>query len=52
MEVSSTEKIPSQTIELSSMIHKSLMRVLLDSGSTGNYMNDRMAQSFNLIIQS
>ena len=33
-EVSSTERIPSQTIELSNMIHKRSIRVLLDSGST------------------
>ena len=51
-EVSSTEIIPSQTIELSCMIHGRHTRVLLDSGSTGNYINDHVAQSFNLIFQS
>ena len=51
-EVSSTERIPSQTIELSGMIHKRPLRVLLDSGSTGHYISDHVAQSFNLIIQS
>ena len=52
VEVSSTERIPSQTIELSSMIHRRPIRVLLDSGSTGNYIRDHVAQSFNLIVQS
>ena len=51
-EVSSTERIPSQTIELSSMIHRRPIRVLLDSGSTGNYISDQVARSFNLIVQS
>ena len=52
VEVSSTKGIPSQTIELSGMIHKRPIRVLLDSGSTGNYISDHVAQSFNSIIQS
>ena len=43
-EVSSTERIPSQTIELSGMIHRRPIRVLLDSGSTGNYISDNVAQ--------
>ena len=47
-EVSSTERIPSQTIELSGMIHRRPIRVLLDGGSTGNYISDHVAQSFNL----
>ena len=51
-EVSSTERISSQTIELSGMIHRRPIRVLLDSGSTGNYISDQVAQSFNLIVQS
>ena len=51
-EVSSTERIPSQTIELSGMIHRRPLRVLLDSGSTGNYISDHVVQSFNLIVQS
>ena len=34
------------------MIHRRPIRVLLDSGSTGNYISDQIAQSFNLIIQS
>ena len=51
-EVSSTERIPSQTIELSGMIHRRPIRVLLDSGSTGNYISDHVAHSFNLIVQS
>ena len=50
--VSSIERISSQTIELSSMIHRRPIRVLLDSGSTNNYISDQIAQSFNLIIQS
>ena len=52
VEVSSTERIPSQTIELSGMIHRRPIRVLLDSGSTGNYISDHVAHSFNLIVQS
>ena len=52
VEVSSTERIPSQTIELSGMIHRRPIRVLLDSGSTGSYISDHVAQSFNLIVQS
>ena len=50
-EVSSTERIPSQTIELSGMIHRRPLRVLLDSGSTGNYISDHVAHSFNLIVR-
>ena len=42
-EVSSTERIASQTIELSGMIHRRPIRVLLDSGSTGNNVSDRVA---------
>ena len=52
VEVSSIERIPSQTIELSDMIHRRPIRVLLDSGSIGNYISDHVAQSFNLIVQS
>ena len=52
VEVSSTKRIPSQTIELSSMVHRRPIRVLLDSGSIGNYMSDHVAQSLNLIVQS
>ena len=52
VEVSSTKRIPSQTIELSDMIHRRPIKVLLDSGSTGNYISDHVAQSFNLIVQS
>ena len=51
-EVSSTERIPSQTIELPGMIHRRPISVLLDSGSTGNYISDHVAHSFNLIVQS
>ena len=51
-EVNSTERISSQTIELSGMIHRRPIRVLLDSGSTGNYISDQVAQSFNLMVQS
>ena len=52
-EVSSTERIPSQTlIELLGMIHRRPIRVLLDSGSTGNYISDQVARSFNLIVQA
>ena len=50
VEVSSTKRIPSQTIALSGMIHRRPIRVLLDSGSTGNYIGDHVAQSFNLIL--
>ena len=49
--VNSIERIPSQTIELSGMIHKRPIRVLLDSGSTGNYISDHVAHSFNLIVR-
>ena len=52
VEVSSTKRIPSHMIELSGMIHRRPIRVLLDSGSTGNYISDHVAQSFNLIVQS
>ena len=52
VEVSSTKRIHSQMIELSGMIHKMPIRVLLDSGSTSNYISDHVAQSFNLIVQS
>ena len=52
VEVSSTERIPSQTLELSGMIHRRPTRVLLDSGSTGNYISDHVAHSFNLIVKS
>ena len=52
VEVSTTERIPSQTIELSGRIHRRPIRVLLDSGSTGNYISDQVARSFNLIVQS
>ena len=51
-EVSSTERIPSQTIELSSMTHRRPIRVLLDSASTGNYISNHVAHSFNLIVRS
>ena len=52
VEVSSTERIPSKTIEfLSGMIHRRPIRVLLDSGSIGNYISELVAQLFNLIIQ-
>ena len=50
-EVSSTERVSSQTIELSGIIHRRPIRVLLDSGSTGNYINDQVARSFNLIVR-
>ena len=51
-EVSSTERISSQTIELSGKIHWRPIRVLLDSGSTGNYISDQVGHSFDLIVQS
>ena len=51
-EISSTERISSQTIELSGRIHRRPIRVLLDSGSTGNYISDKIAQDFNLIINA
>ena len=51
MEVSSTETIVSQTIELLGWTRKRPIRVLLDSGSTSNYISDRQARSFNSIIQ-
>ena len=46
-EVSSIERIPSHTIELSGMIHQRPLRVLLDSGSTSNYISDQVACAFN-----
>ena len=52
VEVSSIERIPSQTIDLSGMIHRRPIRVLLDSGSTRNYISDHVAHSFNLIVKS
>ena len=51
MEISSTKRIPSQTIELLGWIHRRPIRVLLDSGSTGNYISDHVACLFNLIVQ-
>ena len=51
-EVSSTERISSHTIELSGRIHRTPIRVLLDRGSTGNYISDKIAHSFNLIIHA
>ena len=41
-EVSSTKRIPSQTIELLGMIHRRPIRVLLDSGSTNNYISNHV----------
>ena len=49
-EISSTIRIPFQTIELLGRIHKKPIRELLDSGSTGNYISDQIAQDFNLIV--
>ena len=49
-EISSTIRTPSQTIELPSRIHKKPIHVLLDSGSTGNYISDQVAQEFDLIV--
>ena len=46
------KKIAPQTIELSGMIHKRPIRVLLDSGSTDNYSSDRVGLSFDLIIHA
>ena len=51
LEVSSTERIALQTIELLGMIHRRLIRVLLDSGFTNNYIIDQVAHSFDLIVQ-
>ena len=51
-EISSTERISSHTIELSGRIHRRPIRVLLDSGSTGNYISDKIAHSFNLIVSA
>ena len=51
-EISSTERISSQTIELSSRIHRRVVKVLLDRGSTGNYISDQVAHSFDLIVQA
>ena len=48
-EISSKKRrIPSQTIELSGPIHKKPIRVLLDSGLTGNYTSDKIAQDYSL----
>ena len=44
VEVSSTKRIPSQTIQLSGMIQRRPIRVFLESGSTGNYISDHIAQ--------
>ena len=52
MEVSSFERISSQTIELSGWVCRRPIRVLLDSESTSNYISDRDARLFDLIIQS
>ena len=50
-EISSTIRIPSQTVEFLGGIHKKPIRVLLDSRSTGNYISDNIAHSFNLIVK-
>ena len=49
--VGSTKTISSQTIELSDWIHKRSIRVLLDSGSIGNYISNQEAHSLDLIVQ-
>ena len=49
-EISSTIRIPSQTIELSSPMHKNPICLLLDSGSIGNYISDQIVQDFDLIV--
>ena len=49
VEISSTIRIPSQTIELLGRIHKKPIHILLDSGSTGNYISDKVVQEFDLI---
>ena len=51
-EVRSTKRISSHTIELSSKIHRRPIRVLSDSGSTSNYISDKIAHSFNLIVNA
>ena len=51
MEVSSCERISSQSVELSGWIRKRPIVILSDSGSTGNYISDYEARSFNLTIQ-
>ena len=51
-EVSSTKRIHLQTIELLGMIHRRPIKILLDIGSTGNYISKKIAQSFNFIIQA
>ena len=50
-EISFSVRIPSQTIEFLGCIHKKPIYVLLDIGSTGNYISDKIVQSFNLISQ-
>ena len=50
-EISSTVRIPSQTIDLSGRSHKIPIYVLLYSGSTGNCVSDIIAQYVDLIIQ-
>ena len=50
IEISSTIRIPSQTIELLGRIHKKPILVLLDRGLTGNYISDQIAQDFDLIV--
>ena len=50
-EISFTIRMSSQTIELSGLIHKKSIYVLVDSGSTSNYISDEIAYDFDLIIQ-
>ena len=52
-EISSTERILLQTIELLGMIHRRPIRVLLGIADLPEiYISDDVAQSFHLIIQS
>ena len=44
-------RIPQGIIELSSRIHKKYVKVLVDSGSTGNYISDQIVRDFNLIVK-
>ena len=50
VEIISTVIIPSPKIELLGWIRRRHIRVLWDSESTGNYISDHVAHSFNIII--
>ena len=47
----SSIRIPQGVIELSSRIYKKYVKVLVDSGSTGNYISDQIVWDFYLIVK-